>query len=175
MWQIIHTFFRAGLWIATLTLVLVSLALSGANPPRQAGEVQLDERLEFAAALGDLQLLRSTWTDYQAGPWSYAELQEHLGGALRAAAAGGNEDIVRQLLAWGADPNAASPIGQTPLMCAAGVSNSTAVARGLIAAGADVSARDHRGRTAGMIAVAAQDNPLIVVLSEIAQSTGDHR
>jgi ankyrin repeat protein len=175
MWQIIHTFFRAGLWITMLTLLLISLALSGANPLRQVGEMQLDERLEFAAARGDLQLLRSTWADYEAGPWSSADLQKHLGGALRAAAAGGNEEIVRQLLAWGADPNAPSPIGQTPLMCAAGVENSTAVARRLIAGGADVNLHDHRGRTAYMAAIAAPDEPLIVMLSGIAQSTGDHR
>jgi ankyrin repeat protein len=60
-------------------------------------------------------------------------------------------------------------------MCAAGVDNSTAVARRLIAAGANVNARDHRGRTAYVAAIAAQDNPLIVMLSGIAQSTGDHR
>jgi hypothetical protein len=175
MWQIIHTFFRAGMWITMLALLLISLALSGANPRHQTGEMQLDERLEFAAALGDMQLLRSTWSDYEAGPWSWAELQKHLGGALRAAAAGGNEEIVRQLLAWGADANAPSPIGYTPLMCAAGVDHSTAVARRLIAAGADVNARDHRGRTAHTAAIAAHDEPLIVMLSGIAQSTGDHR
>jgi len=45
MWQIIHTFFRAGLWIAMLALLLICLAWSGANPPRQAGALQLDERL----------------------------------------------------------------------------------------------------------------------------------
>jgi hypothetical protein len=175
MWQIIHEFFRAGLWIATLALLLISFALSAVNAPRQAGEMQLDERLEFAAAKGDLQLLRSTWSDEEAGPWSWAELQPHLGCALRAAAAGGNEEIIRQLLAWGADPNAPSPIGQTPLICAAGVTNSTAVARSLIAAGADVNARDHRGRTAYAAAIAAHDEQLIVMLSGIAQSTGFHR
>jgi hypothetical protein len=154
-----------------LALLLISLALSGANPRRQAGQIQLDEGLEFAAARGDVQLLRSTWANYEAGPWSWADLQNHLGGALRSAAAGGNEEIVRQLLAWGADPNAPSPIGQTPLMCAAGVNNSTAVARRLIAAGADVNARDNRGRTAAMAAAAAHDEQLIVMLSGLSAST----
>ena len=169
MWSFILTIFRASLWITMATLLLFFAALNNPNPCHQAGKIQLDERLEFAAAKGNMQLLRSTWSDYQTGPWSYAELQTHLGGALRAAAACGNSEIIQQLLAWGADPNSPSPIGQTPLMCAAGVNNSTTVGRRLIAAGANLNIRDHRGRTARMAAIAAHDDPLLAILSAIAR------
>jgi hypothetical protein len=154
------------LWIATLSFVVILIALGSAYPIRPTAEGRFDERLELSAMMGNLPLLRSTWADEQTTGWAGDEPPTHLGRALRAAASGGNEAMVSQLLQWGADPNATSPIGQTPLMCAAGVKNSAAVARRLIAAGANVNAGDPHGRTAIMAAMAAHDSELLAVLCE---------
>jgi ankyrin repeat protein len=55
----------------------------------------------------------------------------------------GNENAVRTLLSFGADPNAAGRILQTPLH----VARSAQIARSLLEYNADVNARDSSGRT----------------------------
>jgi ankyrin repeat protein len=67
------------------------------------------------------------------------------GTPLAVAAAAGRADVVRLLLRRGADPNAGSPDGFSPLMHAAQYDGSVRVAELLIVAGADVNARSHSG------------------------------
>ena len=68
------------------------------------------------------------------------------GTALHVAAATG-ERPVKMLLRRRADPNAADPLGLTPLHLAAGYSD-VATVRALVEAGADVAAKDSMARTA---------------------------
>ncbi len=78
--------------------------------------------------------------------------------ALHYAAAGPNEQVVRWLLAHGADVDARSPNGTTPLMMAAGYGGLSG-AEVLIAAGADVTLRnDHRMTAADFARRAGQDD-----------------
>jgi cytohesin len=67
----------------------------------------------------------------------------HGGSALHAAAQGGHIEIVNLLLKAGADPDAESYDGVTPL---ANVANDD-VCKALLSAGADVNHRDHGGCT----------------------------
>lgn len=66
--------------------------------------------------------------------------------ALHIAAPAGREDIVRELLAAGASPNACDVAGATPLHCAAGMGRSEIVAL-LLDHGADVEAKTSEGGT----------------------------
>ncbi|MDH0867695.1 ankyrin repeat domain-containing protein [Mitsuaria sp. GD03876] len=77
--------------------------------------------------------------------------------ALHYAAAGPNEHLVRWLLAQGAEVDARSPNGTTPLMMAAGYGGLSG-AEVLIAAGADASLEnDHRMTAADFARRAGQD------------------
>jgi ankyrin repeat protein len=66
--------------------------------------------------------------------------------ALAYAIENGNRELVRTLLGAGADINARSRDGRTPLMSLNGKANLDLV-RDLLRAGADVNARDQRGET----------------------------
>ena len=80
-------------------------------------------------------------------------------------AAEGNPDpeVIRVLLAAGADASARAYYGQTPLHLAAANGN-PAVAAALLEAGADVSAREWMGRTPLHAAAAANGNPAVIDL-----------
>jgi ankyrin repeat protein len=78
---------------------------------------------------------------------------------LMYAAAFGNADMVRLLLAANADPNATNEFGATALMWAV---NDAQKVRLLLSAGADVNAKSKLGRTPLIIA-ASDDNGMAVV------------
>jgi hypothetical protein len=152
------------LWIGLLAMLSMLFFFNGALHHNSAADSPLDEQLEYAALTRDLPALRSVWfTNHRTAP-QIADLRSHLGPALRAAACAGDEAAVCQLLQWGADPNARSAAGKTPLMCAAGSPNSAAVARQLLESGADPRARNRKGQTPLSVAIAAHDFPLITLL-----------
>lgn len=74
------------------------------------------------------------------------QVQDELNRRLFEAAAEGDADAVGELLEQGADVNAVSACGATPLHWAA-LHGQTAAVLALIAQGADVNARDKDGRT----------------------------
>lgn len=71
--------------------------------------------------------------------------------ALAGASFKGDAEIVRTLLAAGANPNASGASGRTPLMLAA-LTGRVGVIRVLLDAGADRSAKDAQGRDAAFVA-----------------------
>lgn len=88
---------------------------------------------------------------------------EESGEALRKAIRAGDVAAVQRLLAAGADVNAASETGRTPLYRAA-LSGRTEVVRVLLAAGADVNAATTSGRTPLHIAISMRRNEVVRVL-----------
>lgn len=70
---------------------------------------------------------------------------------LAAAAAARHSKIVRRLLEAGADPNAKTFQGATPLMLAT-IANDVVSVKALLLKGADVNARAYKGQTALMLA-----------------------
>ncbi|MBN1238644.1 MAG: ankyrin repeat domain-containing protein [Gammaproteobacteria bacterium] len=83
--------------------------------------------------------------------------------SLAAAARGGNLDEVRELIASGADVNAAEPDGSTPLLWAAYQSHPEMVSA-LLAAGADPDAANEFGITPLLQASRYGDAPVIKAL-----------
>jgi ankyrin repeat protein/HEAT repeat protein len=75
-----------------------------------------------------------------------ADESTRLGESLIDAVRTGDADTVRQLLASGADPNAANDMGWTALHCAAR-GHHLEIMRALVAGGADVNRQDQFGRT----------------------------
>ena len=73
--------------------------------------------------------------------------------ALKAAAASGNAQKVKEILAAGGDPNASTAKGFTVLMAAAGNGHADVVAL-LLAKGADVDARESEIGATGLLLVA---------------------
>jgi len=74
------------------------------------------------------------------------ERAETLGGRLLAAAAEGNDTVVRQLLATGAPANVTNERGETALMMAAR-NGDLGMLTALLSRGADASIRDSQGKT----------------------------
>ena len=152
------------LWVALL-MICGMIFLFSNTACRNAGEnMRLDEQFEYAAITNDLAGLKSIWDSHQSSAAKLADVRSHLGPALRAAACAGDDDAVKQLLQWGADPNSASLAGKTPLMCTAGSAHSGSIARQLLSSGANASARDHRGQTPVDVAIATHDIGLIASL-----------
>jgi ankyrin repeat protein len=73
--------------------------------------------------------------------------------AIRRAAGNSTADVVRELIAEGADVNATDELGRPALLVAAGESGNPAVVRALLAAGASVNAKSKDGDTALTAAV----------------------
>ncbi len=89
--------------------------------------------------------------------------------ALHYAAAGPNEHVVRWLLEQGAEVDARSPNGTTPLMMAAGYGGLSG-AEALIAAGADVTLRNDHQMSAADFARRAGQDELADRLDQLAKS-----
>lgn len=88
------------------------------------------------------------------------------GGATALLRGAAHPDVVAMLLDRGAQPNAASAIGHTPLMLAARSPGATESVRRLLARGADVKAQSRHGATALMGAVAAMNLDSVRLLVE---------
>lgn len=91
--------------------------------------------------------------------------------ALHYAAAGPNEHVVRFLLGRGADIDARSPNGTTPLMMAAGYGGLSG-ADILIEAGADATLRNDHQMTAADFARRAGQDDLAVRLDKLSKRPG---
>lgn len=89
--------------------------------------------------------------------------------ALHYAAAGPNEHLVRWLLGQGAEVDARSPNGTTPLMMAAGYGGLSG-AEVLIAAGADAALRNDLGMTAADFARRAGQDEMADKLEQLAKA-----
>ena len=106
----------------------------------------IDDLVALAAAgkFADLQKAVSDSTDFNSRSkrgWT----------CLIGACRGGHLEIVKWLLARGADPNLTNPKGTTPLMyakTACFASGETALLDTLIAAGANIAATDEHGKSA---------------------------
>jgi hypothetical protein len=83
--------------------------------------------------------------------------------ALHQAAAHGNTELARILIAFGADPNVRNRFGETPLHTACEHGRLTSAAL-LLSAGADVSVRSRFQRTTPLMAAAESGNPDLVRL-----------
>ncbi len=84
--------------------------------------------------------------------------------AIHAAAARADDPVTISLLVRaGADVNARTNNGQTPLHEAAATNNNPAIIEALVEAGADVNARAAGGRTPLHVAAAGNTNPAMVV------------
>ena len=92
-----------------------------------------------------------------------------------AAAYAAHPDVVRILIAAGADVRRADGAGSTPLLLAAWFNPSVEVHRALLAAGAAVDATDNRGRTALLAAASGNPNPDVVRLLLDAGARPDAR
>ena len=87
--------------------------------------------------------------------------------ALSLACLQDRPDLVKDLLANGADPNILGGDGSTPLFVAAGTGNSEIV-RDLLTAGAGSNARNAIGQSPLMISATAGDNASISLLLDAA-------
>lgn len=128
------------------------------NAINQAGETPL----MLAAIKGRLDWVR---TLVQRG----ALVNEAGWTALHYAAAGPNEHVVRWLLGQGAEIDARSPNGTTPLMMAAGYGGLSG-AEALIAAGADVMLRNDHQMSAADFARRAGQDELADKLDQLAKT-----
>lgn len=90
---------------------------------------------------------------------------EHGKTALMAAAGAGDLELVEQLLAAGADPEAANHLNGTVLMYAAGSGDADTVRR-LLATGVGVNDRASNGWNAIMMATAKNQGELLTVLAD---------
>jgi ankyrin repeat protein len=118
-------------------------------------EVHLDETgvpdgaLLLGAELGDLDAVHRS---LDRGADVNCRLQGDGWTSLIMATKKGGEEIVRYLLAKGANPNVSSYAGYTPLMRAAGLGETDLVSI-LLDANCDISAQDEAGQTAYSIAL----------------------
>lgn len=87
---------------------------------------------------------------------------------LNSVVASNNIDLVRSLLAAGANPNVKLPNGQVPLHVAMTSEIAPLIIKELVKAGADVNAKDNRGYTPLMKAVAEGNIPAVATLRTIA-------
>ena len=92
-----------------------------------------------------------------------------------AAAYAAHSNVVRILIAAGADVRRADSTGSTPLLLAAWFNPSVAVHRALLDAGAAVDATDNRGRTALLAAASGNPNPGVMRLLLDAGARPDAR
>ena len=115
-------------------------------------ETQFDTVWMLAAAVLTLLLLaRPAAAQTPPGP---AELAAFRG--LHAAAARGDAEEIRRLLAAGADPHARDPAGRTPLHVAAFRAQGDAI-RALVKGGADINAQENDRYDIITIAAVADD------------------
>jgi hypothetical protein len=89
----------------------------------------------------------------------------------RAAAATGDPELIRRMLALGADPRARDVRGRTPLHAAAEAGAPLGVMAALLGGGADVGARDVEGVTALSLAATAEAAALLAVAGGDACAT----
>jgi ankyrin repeat protein len=92
--------------------------------------------------------------------------KEDLNSALFAASLGENSCVVKVLLRLGAEPNAQSEEGNTPLMNAAG-SGHVGNVKALLEAGADINAKDRYGRSVLSAAERSQYSDVIKLLRDM--------
>ena len=82
--------------------------------------------------------------------------------SLLLADSNNNRAVIEALLNGGAEPNAQTQSGWTPLHVAAGMNKNPAVIEALLNAGADLSARDANGRTPLHVAARMNENPWMI-------------
>ncbi len=83
---------------------------------------------------------------------------------LTTAASSGRADVVRELLARGADPDRGNNVGFTPMMLAAGQGH-TKVVQVLVQAGATTRGTSPAGKTAAVMARECGHEEVVAVLS----------
>jgi len=119
---------------------------------KQAGGEE-HTNLSYASATGDLAAVRSLLAEHGTNHPSKTEL----GDALCLAAEKHHADVVKELLAHGADPNTRLNGDWTPLLFAC--RRDVGIARQLLAAGADVNQPRSSGTTPLMYAACTYDMP----------------
>ena len=170
----IQTRWRAGLALAVSVAMATGAAIDSTAAEREATE----EEQEFldAAMDGDVQLVKE-FLDKGVGVNVTYDDEENLN-ALMQAAVGSHVEVVKVLLAAGAEVDARAGDGMTAFLIAVDACASNhgdleieepywEVMRLLAGSGADVNAKNSDGQTAMAIAKSYDDQRVVEVLAEL--------
>jgi len=171
---VIQTRWRAGLALAVSVAMATGAAIDSTAAEREATE----EEQEFldAAMDGDVQLVKE-FLDKGVGVNVTYDDEENLN-ALMQAAVGSHVEVVKVLLAAGAEVDARAGDGMTAFLIAVDACASNhgdleieepywEVMRLLAGSGADVNAKNSDGQTAMAIAKSYDDQRVVEVLAEL--------
>jgi uncharacterized protein len=168
---------------AGCALVLVLTGCASLTP----GAGKDVDRLNNALTADDVQFIRAAVESRTIDPNQRIVTEGYSDGAplLAIAARAASLEVMRYLISSGADPNARTPVGETPLMLAAFFFDETAQARAyerhekavrlLVSAGADVNNLPHHYTPLAYAAYQGNDRVVRYLIERGARVNGDAR